>query len=75
MTFWKRKAPAVCPDQSAAARYSATRMLKDALADRHISFDAKAAIVLDWLHTDATDAQATDIGNRAGRMPQERARA
>ena len=62
------------PDRAAEARYSGTKMLNEALADTHVTFEAKAALVLDWIAKDATDEQAEALGNRIGRIPGERKR-
>lgn len=50
------------------------KMLNEALSDRNMTFDAKAAIVRDWIARDATDQQAETLGNQIGRIPSERIR-
>lgn len=50
------------------------KMLDEALGDRNMTFDAKAAIVRDWIARDATDQQAEMLGNQIGRIPSERIR-
>ncbi len=61
-------------DRQAANRAAATKMLHEALYSRHMPFEAKAAIMLDYIASQATDAQAEDMGNRIGRIPGERIR-
>ncbi len=61
-------------DRQAVNRASAAKMLQAALSDRNMTWDQKAAMVLDWAASDGTDEQIEQLSNRIGRVPGERIR-